>query len=182
MRARLTGITLRRSCWIWRERCSERAECSRSLTVTLLCVHAQEITHISHLDIHSAKLCKCPQFHRGCVLLFLSTEERSSRRREKTLAVMRLGNETHEASGQPEYFGWRQGSSHNQCDYGRGREAWARACGSQMLPAQHCCGLFAEADLRKSDGKGARSRKGIRPFALWPIEGFAKSLLLEPRL
>jgi hypothetical protein len=93
----------------------------------------------------------------------LVTEERSSRRRETTKAVQKLGNET------------REGNEEALTAYvttGKGRmRGLARE--SRMIPEWHCCSLFAETGLRKIGQGRAVSRKRNRPFAL--LGNFAAS-------
>jgi hypothetical protein len=90
------------------------------------------------------------------MLLFLVTEEQSSRRREPTKAVRRLGNETQE------------GNEEALTAYVTTGKGWMRGLAreSRMIPEWHCCSLFAETGLRKIGQWRAGTRKRIRPFAL----------------
>jgi hypothetical protein len=73
------------------------------------------------------------------VILFLLTEEQSSSRRETTKVVPKPGNEIRDGNEE---------ALTADVTTGKGRmRGLARE--SQMIPEQHCCSLFAEADLRK---------------------------------
>jgi hypothetical protein len=94
-----------------------------------------------------------PHFLDRFMLCYSIAEEKSSRRREQTTVIERIGNETCEASGKLDASGWRR-SSYGECNIGEVREM--RAC--SQVPNHSgitiCCDLAAEPNLRKSDSRG----------------------------
>src|SRR5271170_6320195 len=118
--------------------------------------------------LHFHKICSVNEaFTRySSMVLFLVTEEQSSRRREPTKAVRRLGNETQEGNEE---------ALTAYVTTGKGRmRGLARE--SRMIPEWHCCSLIAETGLRKIGQWRAGTRKRIRPFALPRHFGMSSSL------
>jgi len=105
--------------------------------------------HNLRLNFH--KMCSIHEAFRrySSVLLFLLTEEQSSReeRRQRpardSATRFREGNEEALAADVTTEEGRKRGLA---------RE-------SRIIPEQHCCNLFAETGLRKSDSEGRNSKE-----------------------